>query len=96
MRRLCGLHDGFKGAVGLGPAHVLVQRPAEDGELSRGFEAADGLVRFQHARGGRAQRFCFSRSLYKERDRVDRFSDKIKQLRRIATGYEKLGANLRR
>ena len=35
----------------------------------------------------------FDADLYKERNRVERFFNKIKHLRRIATRYEKLAAN---
>ena len=35
----------------------------------------------------------FSKALYKERNRVERFFNKIKHFRRIATRYEKLGEN---
>ncbi len=33
----------------------------------------------------------FNRKLYKERNHVERFFNKLKYFRRIATGYEKLG-----
>ena len=39
------------------------------------------------------QRFCFSRSLYRERNRIERFFCHMKQFRRVATRYEKLAAN---
>ena len=41
----------------------------------------------------RKQRFCFSRSLYRDRNRIERFFCRMKQFRRIATRYEKLAAN---
>ena len=36
---------------------------------------------------------AFSRDLYRLRNRVERFFNKLKQFRRIATRYEKLAAN---
>ncbi|HAJ19874.1 MAG TPA: hypothetical protein DCL95_07415 [Rhodospirillaceae bacterium] len=36
---------------------------------------------------------CFSKRLYKERNRVERFFNRIKHFRRIATRYEKHAAN---
>ena len=36
---------------------------------------------------------CFSKTLYRERNKVERFFNKIKHFRRIATRYEKLGDN---
>ena len=38
-------------------------------------------------------RFCFSPYLYRARNRVERFFNKIKQSRRMATRYDKLAAN---
>jgi transposase len=37
--------------------------------------------------------FCFSLYLYRARNLVERFFNKIKQCRRIATRYDKLAAN---
>ena len=36
---------------------------------------------------------CFNPHLYRARNLVERFSNKIKQCRRIATRYDKLAAN---
>ena len=36
---------------------------------------------------------CFSKTLYKERNRVERFFNKIKHFRRIATRFEKHAQN---
>ena len=36
---------------------------------------------------------CFSPHLYRDRNRVERFFNRIKQSRRIATRYDKLAAN---
>jgi hypothetical protein len=36
---------------------------------------------------------CFSSYLYKDRNLVERFFNKIKQCRRVATRYDKLAAN---
>jgi transposase len=38
---------------------------------------------------------CFSPYLYRARNLVERFFDKIKQCRRVATRYDKLAANYR-
>ncbi len=50
--RLCGGHDGFKGAVGLSLSHVVLQGDSQDGELVVGLETTEGLLRLQHAGGG--------------------------------------------
>lgn len=36
---------------------------------------------------------CFSRLLYKQRNRIERFFNKIKHFRRVATRYEKHASN---
>jgi transposase len=41
----------------------------------------------------RKKRFRWTKALYRERNNVERFFNKLKQFRRIATRYDKLGAN---
>jgi len=41
----------------------------------------------------RSKPVCFSPYLYRARDRVERFFNRIKQCRRVATRYDKLAAN---
>ena len=41
----------------------------------------------------RKHRHCFSRALYKERNHVERFFNRIKHFRRVATRFEKHAAN---
>src|SRR5262249_16861574 len=45
------------------------------------------------ARGNRNEPICFSPHLYRARNLVERFFNKIKQCRRVATRYDKLAAN---
>jgi transposase len=44
-------------------------------------------------KGNRKDPICFSRFLYRERNLVERFFNKIKHCRRVATRYDKLAAN---
>ena len=44
-------------------------------------------------RSNRTQSHDFSPTLYRERNRVERFFNRLKHCRRIATRYEKLAAN---
>ena len=44
-------------------------------------------------RSNRNDPICFSPSLYRARNRVERFFNKIKHCRRVATRYDKLAAN---
>lgn len=41
----------------------------------------------------RKKRFRWTKALYRERNNVERFFNRLKQFRRIATRYDKLGAN---
>ena len=45
--RLCCLHDGFNGTVGLSLSHVILQGAAQDGQLPVGLEAAEGFLRLE-------------------------------------------------
>ena len=40
----------------------------------------------------RKKRFRWTKAIYRERNHVERFFNKLKQFRRIATRYDKLGA----
>ncbi len=44
-------------------------------------------------RSNRTQRHCFSKTLYKHRNLVKRFFNKIKYFRRLATRYDQLGSS---
>jgi len=44
-------------------------------------------------KANRKDPICFSKFLYRERNRVERFFNKIKHFRRIATRYDKLAEN---
>jgi transposase len=41
----------------------------------------------------RKKRFRWTKALYRERNQIERFFNKLKQFLRIATRYDKLGAN---
>lgn len=45
------------------------------------------------AKSNRKWRPCFSKTLYRERNQVERFFSKLKHFRRIATRYDKLADN---
>jgi len=44
-------------------------------------------------RSNRKTKFRWKKALYRQRNLVERFFNKLKQFRRIATRYDKLGAN---
>ena len=45
------------------------------------------------AKSNRKWRLCFSKTLYRERNQIERFFGKLKHFRRIATRYDKLAEN---
>ena len=45
------------------------------------------------SRSNRKTKFRWKKVVYRERNHVERFFNKLKQFRRVATRYEKLGAN---
>lgn len=45
------------------------------------------------AKSNRKWRPCFSKTLYRERNQVERFFSKLKHFRSIATRYDKLAGN---
>ena len=89
-------HDGQSAAMLLNdlPENaVVLADKAYDADWIREHIEAQGAAPNIPDKVNRKYRHCFSRSLYKERNLIERFFNKIKQFRRIATRYEKLGAN---
>jgi len=43
-------------------------------------------------KSNRKKRYRWSKAIYRQRNHVERFFNKLKQFRRIATRYDKLGA----
>ena len=72
---------------------VVLADKAYDADWIRDLITAQGAAPNIPDRSNRKDRHCFSKVLYKERNLVERFFNKIKQFRRVATRYEKLGAN---
>ena len=54
--RLCCLHDGFNGTVGLSLSQVFLESVSEDGQLAIGLEATEGFLGLQQAGGGPSER----------------------------------------
>ena len=77
----------------LDPENVL-----EAAALDRGYDTnairdqllKDGLKPVIAPKSNRKETLSYDREIYKERNRVERFFNKLKQFRRIATRYEKL------
>ena len=77
----------------LKPGTIVLADKAYDADgLRRAIEdagAAPNIPSMRHRRW----KACFSRMLYRKRNRIERFFNRIKHFRRIATRYEKRAAN---
>ena len=54
---------------------------------------SQGAVPNMPAKSNRKWKPCFSKTLYRERNQVERFFSTLKHFRRIATRYDKLAEN---
>jgi transposase len=71
---------------------VLADR-AYDADWSRALVSQQGAWANIRPKRNRKDPICFSPHLYRDRNRVERFFNRIKHCRRIATRYDKLSAN---
>jgi len=74
------------------PGLVLADK-AYDSDAIRKFVQDSGAWANIPPRSNRKNPICFGPHLYRDRNRVERFFNRIKQCRRIATRYEKLAEN---
>ena len=72
---------------------VLLADKGYDANALRELVAARGAWANIPPKRNRKDPICFSKHLYKARNRVERFFNKIKQYRRIATRYDKTAEN---
>ena len=81
------------GGERLNPQEFVLADKAYDAEWIRAMIEAQDAVPIIPDRSTATTPHAFSRTLYRMRNRVERFFNKLKQFRRIATRYEKLAAN---
>jgi transposase len=77
----------------LQPRTTLLADRAYDADWIREFASQKGAWANIPPKRNRKEPICFSRYLYRERNLVARFFNRIKQCRRIATRYDKLATN---
>ena len=77
----------------LGEDDVVLGDKAYDADWLRRQIEAQGAAPNIPDKANRKDKHCFSKTLYKERNLVERFFNKIKHFRRIATRYEKHAEN---
>jgi len=79
--------------TGLRPRTMLLADRGYDADWIRAFAIQQGAWANIPPKRNRKNPICFSPYLYRDRNLVERFFNKIKQCRRIATRYDKLAAN---
>lgn len=77
----------------LEPRTIVLGDKAYDAGGIRDLIESQGAVPNIPAKSNRKWKPCFSRTLYRERNQVERFFSKLKHFRRIATRYDKLADN---
>jgi transposase len=77
----------------LSPRTMLLADRESDADWIRALASEQGAWANIPPKRNRKEPICFSPYLYRARNLVERFFNKIKQCRRIATRYDKLAAN---
>jgi transposase len=77
----------------LKPGSMLLADRGYDADWIRALAAKKGVLANIPPRCNRSEPICFSPYLYRARNLVERFFNKIKHCRRIATRYDRLSAN---
>lgn len=78
--------------AGLSPGHVLADKAYDADRLHDAILEAGATPVIPPKRNRRVQH-AYDRDIYKERNRIERFFNKLKHFRRVATRYDKLLAN---
>ena len=79
---------------GLEPRAVVIADKGYDADSVRSCIRAQGAIPNIPNRSNRKKKFRWKKAVYRERNLVERFFNKLKQFRRIATRNDKLGASL--
>ena len=77
---------------GLKPGHVLADKAYDADRLHGAILRAGANVVIPPKRN-RCIQHAYDKEIYKERNRIERFFNKLKHFRRVATRYDKLLAN---
>ena len=77
----------------LSPRTILLGDKAYDADAIRSLIEDQGAVPNIPPKSTRKWKACFSKALYRERNLIERFFNKLKHFRRIATRYDKLAEN---
>ena len=85
-----GFEPVWEGVAALPAVVAVVMDKAYDSNAIRQFLAAQGIEAVIPPRANRVEPIHHDTEKYKLREKVERFFNKLKQFRRIATRYEKL------
>ena len=77
---------------GLDKRAVVIADKGYDAERVRSCIRDQGAIPNIPNRSNRKKKYRWKKAIYRERNQVERFFNKLKQFRRIATRYDKLGA----
>ena len=77
---------------GLQRRAVVIADKGYDADRVRIYIKRQGAIANIPNKANRKKRYRWAKAIYRERNRVERFFNKLKQFRRIATRYDKLGA----
>ena len=77
---------------GFSPGHVLADKAYDADRLHASILNAGAEVVIPPKRNRRVQH-AYDKDIYKERNRIERFFNKLKHFRRVATRYDKLLVN---
>jgi transposase len=78
---------------GLEPRTVVIADKGYDADSVRSCIRRHGAIPNIPNRANRKRKHRWKKAIYRERNLVERFFNKLKQFRHIATRYDKLGAN---
>ena len=77
---------------GLEKKAIVIADKGYDADRVRAHIRAQGAIPNIPNRSNRKKKFRWKKAIYRQRNHVERFFNKLKQFRRIATRYDKLGA----
>ena len=78
---------------GLQNGAVVIADKGYDADSIRAHIREQGAIPNIPNRSNRKTKYRWTKAIYRERNHVERFFNRLKQFRRIATRYDKLGAN---
>jgi len=77
---------------GLEKGAVVIADKGYDADRIRSCIRGQGAIPNIPNKSNRKRRYRWKKAIYRKRNHVERFFNKLKQFRRIATRYDKLGA----